>query len=660
MKKITLAALFLLILACQPNEMTFDQYPTYDGNDLGITYSPQKTTLKVWSPPAEAMLLQLYEKGDGGEPLEELPLKKDDQTGVWSIILNGDYHGKYYTVQAQIEGNLLNPVPDPYAISTGVNGQRAMILDLKTTNPDGWENDTRPPLANYNDIVIYELHVRDLSSHQSAGIQHKGKFLGITELGTKSPDGLATGLDHLKEMGITHLHLLPSFDYLPRSVDETNTEARFNWGYDPQNYNVPEGGYATDPYDGSVRVKEFKQLVKTLHENGIRVVMDVVYNHTGDTELSNFNQIVPGYYYRQRQDGTFSDASACGNETASERTMMRKFMIESMKYWATEYHIDGFRVDLMGIHDIETMNLLSEELKQIDPSIFVYGEGWTAGDSPLPLEKRTLKAHTSQLDRIAAFSDDIRDGLKGSVFDHHDTGFVSGKDSMETTVKFGVIASTNHPQIDYGQVNYSDVPWAREPWQTITYVSCHDNHTLYDKLKISREDASEEDILKMHQLATGIVLTSQGIPFLHAGVEMLRTKNGVENSYQSPDSINQIVWTRKKEYLDNVQYIQNLILLRKNHPAFCMPTTEMISQHLDFLDTPHPNTVAYHIKGNANGDSWADIVVVLNGNAESKTITLPEGEWSLVVEGSKIDENGWKNISTEVTVPSISMVILKR
>ena len=423
----------------------------------------------------------------------------------------------------------------------------------------------------------------------------------------------------------------------------------------------PEGSFSTDPYDGRVRIREFKEMVQTFHANGIRVILDVVYNHTGQTEDSNFNQLVPNYFYRQNAEGGFSDASACGNETASERFMMRKYIVESVKHWVDEYHIDGFRFDLMGIHDMETMNEVSAAVRAIDPSIFVYGEGWTAGASPLPSEEQALKANTYKMEKVAAFSDDLRDGLKGSVFEHEQRGFVSQGDDMKESIKFGIVASTQHPQLDYEAVNYSKAPWASEPSQTISYVSCHDNHTLFDRLKISNPEASEEELIQMHKLAETIVLTSQGVPFLHAGMEMLRTKNGEENSYQSPDEINQIDWSRKSEYIEVFDYYKGLINLRKNHPAFRMPNTEMIQRNLKFIDIDGENFLAYKIKDHANGDSWKEILVLLNGSALNKTISLPKGNWSLVGNGSIIDEAGiGRRRSGSLTIPARTAFILNQ
>ena len=638
---------------------SFDDYPVYRGKDLGWTYSVEQTRFKLWSPAASAVRLNLYQSSEATAPYDVVTLIKQEK-GVWETVVDGDLNGIYYTFQAEINGQWLDEVPDPYAKAVGVNGKRGMVLDLNETNPEGWEQDKRPPLNNYNEIIIYEIHVRDLSTHENSGIQNKGKFLGFTEGGTKSPEGELTGLDHLKDLGVTHVHLLPSYDFL--SIDESKLEDNeFNWGYDPQNYNVPEGSYSTNPADGAVRIREFKQLVKTLHDNGIRVILDVVYNHTGATENSNFNLLVPGYYYRQDSLGRFSNASACGNETASDREMMRRFMIESVKYWATEYHIDGFRFDLMGIHDMETMNQISAALQGIDPSIFVYGEGWTAGESPLPDKKKALKRNVLNMYKVAAFSDDIRDAIKGHVFTYDAKGFASGQTGLEESIKFGIIASTSHSQVQYDSVNYSKAPWAREPSQTITYASCHDNHTLWDRLTISCPEASEVEKIQMHKLAGAIVLTSQGISFLHAGVEMLRTKGGHENSFESPDRVNQLDWSRKSTYKEVYNYYKGLINLRKNHPAFRMTSTQQITTHLHFLDTYESNVIAYTISENANEDTWSDILVILNGNTDFKKVTIPEGSWTIVVDEEQVNEAGLGKITgKQLTIAPSSAMVLKK
>lgn len=616
----------------------YASYPVYTGRDLGLTYSAARSSFRIWAPAAEEVLFHLYAEGTGGVPLRAEEMKKDID-GTWSITLMGDQQGRFYAFSALIDGQWMAEVPDPYAKATGANGKRAMVIDLSSTNPQGWEHDGSPALPQATDAVIYELHVRDASIDAHSGIGQKGKFLGLAEKGTVNTAGLSTGLDHLKEMGVTHIHLLPFFDY--NSIDETNPGKKYNWGYDPLNYNVPEGSYATDPYNGATRIKEFKQLVKALHENGMKVVMDVVYNHTGLTDNSNFNQLVPGYYYRQTADGKLSNATACGNETASERAMMRKFIIESMAYWVKEYHIDGFRVDLMGVHDITTMNLVSRELNRIKPGILLYGEGWTAGSSPLPDSVRALKKNVSKLEKIAVFSDDIRDGIKGSVFEHEDKGFVSGKPGVEESVKFGIVASCPHPQVDYTKVNYSKSPYARQPFQTVTYAECHDNHTLWDKLAISAKDATEEQRKQMHKLALSIVLTSQGIPLLHAGTEFLRSKKGVENSYESPDSINAIEWDQKTMHKDVVDYVKGLITLRKAHPAFRMTSAAAIAANLHFLKT-EPGLIAYTLNGNAVKDQWKKILVCFNGNAEQKTWPL-KGVWQTAVKDNEFQKGTVKD-----------------
>lgn len=639
---------------------SLEEYPNYDGDDLGLTYTPQSSTLKIWSPTASEAKVFFYKEGIGGQPLEEKKMERFDG-GIWAITLEGDWNGKFYAFQVKVDGKWYDEVPDPYVKIVGVNGLRGQIADLNTTNPEGWSKDKRPPLQHFTDIILYELHIRDLSIHQSSGVseQNQGKYLGLVEAGTKNESGQSTTFDHIRELGVTHIHLLPTFDH--RSIDETKLDsAQFNWGYDPLNYNAPEGSFSSNPYDGTIRIKEFKQMVKAFHDAGIRVVMDVVYNHTGLTADSYLEQIAPDYYYRKHEDGSFSNASGCGNETASERIMMRKFIIESVKYWVEEYHIDGFRFDLMAIHDIETMNEIRAALDEIDPTIFVYGEGWTAGDSPLPVEKRALKHHVPQLNKIAAFSDDLRDGLKGSVFNHEEQGFVSGSEGREETIKFGIVAATQHPQINYEKVNYSNAFWANDPIQCINYVSCHDNHTLFDRLLNSNKEDDEATRLRMYQMALTIVLTSQGVSFLHAGSELMRTKNGEENSYKSPDKINQIDWTRKNKYKELFDYYKDLIALRKAHPAFRMPTTEMLTKHLQFLNLEenNKNMVAYQISGNANGDTWKNILVILNGNRDTKQIPIPEGKWKMVVIPEGIDPTGIIELNGTAKVPGITAMIL--
>jgi pullulanase len=617
-------------------------YPIYDGNDLGVHYSPGVTIFKVWAPGASAVRLRLYAAGEGGLPLRTIDLDKG-VLGTWGKALKQDLRNEYYSFQVGEDGKWLAESPDIYARAVGVNGRRGMVVDLRATDPEGWDKDKSPALDNLTDIILYELHIRDISIDENSGIRNKGKFLGLTETGTKSPQGASTGLDHIKELGVTHVHLLPSFDF--NSVDETRPGAnQYNWGYDPLNYNVPEGSYSTDPYDGNTRIREFKQMVQTLHSNGLRVILDVVYNHTADTKGSGFNQFAPRYFYRLNADGSYANGTGCGNETASEQAMMRNFMIRSVLYWVREYHVDGFRFDLMGIHDIETMNQISDTLHAIDPTLFIYGEGWTAGQSPLPEELRAVKKNTFKLHRIAAFSDDLRDGLKGGFSDVKAKGFVSGAPGNKESVKFGIVASTRHPQIDYRAVNYSKAPWAAEPCQAIGYVSCHDDNTLFDRLRISNPEASEEDLIKMDKLSNAVVLTSQGVAFLHSGAELLRSKQGVANSFNSPDSINRIDWSRKTKYRAVFDYYKGLVALRRHHAALRMPTTKMIQDHLKFLATDDPCLIVYELTDHANGDQWKDILVVLNGNAEARSFTLPPGNWVLAGNSERIDEAGMQKL----------------
>ena len=617
----------LLNFIFSKSQSIYDSYPVYKGDDLGLIYTSKSSLFRIWAPTAEKAQIIFYNSGEGGESTGFLDMSKE-LNGTWSTKVIGDIKGKYYVFRVQINGKWLNEVPDPYAKAVGVNGKRAMVVNLKTTDPANWEKDKSPAFKNKTDAILYELQIRDASIAVNSGIKNKGKYLGLTEIGTKNAEGLSTGLDHIKELGVTHVHLLPCFDFY--SIDESQPDKpQYNWGYDPLNYNVPDGSFSTNPYDGVTRIKEFKQMVQAFHQNGLRVIMDVVYNHTRLTEDSYFNQLVPGYYYRQTKDGKFSNATACGNETASERYMMRKFMLESVLHWVKEYHIDGFRFDLMGVHDIETMNMISKELHKIKPDILLYGEGWTAGSSPLPDSLRALKKYAYKLDRIAVFSDDIRDGIKGSVFDHGDKGFVSGKPGMEETIKFGIVASCKHPQIDYSKVNYSKDPYSAQPWNTTTYCECHDNHVLWDKLAISAKNVTETERKEMNKLAMSIVLTSQGISFLHAGTEFLRTKKGVENSFESPDSINAIDWSLKSNNKEIFDYIKALINLRKEHPAFRMKTAKEIAANIIFDDKLPSGVMGYTINSPA-GDSWKKILVIYNSKPVEVQINLPKGEWQLV------------------------------
>lgn len=608
-----------------------ETFPEYTGNDLGLVYSTQRSSFRIWAPTADKAQLKLYAQPVVGEPLQSISMVRSAQ-GTWTASVKGDQKGKYYTFSIEYKGQWLDEVPDSYAKAVGTNGKRAMIVDLLKTNPAGWQKDRSPALKSKTDAIIYELHIRDASIDASSGITQKGKFLGLTETGTKNKDGLSTGLDHLVQLGVTHIHLLPMFDY--NSVNEMIVDQQYNWGYDPLNYNSVEGSYSSNAADGSVRIKEFKQLVKSFHDKGLSVVMDVVYNHTGLTEHSNFNQLVPGYYYRHDANGKLSNATACGNETASEKAMMRKFMVESVLYWVKEYHVDGFRFDLMGVHDIETMNIISKALHKAKPGILIYGEGWTAGASPLPDSMRALKQNVSKLNGIAVFSDDIRDGIKGSVFEAADKGFASGKPGMTESIKFGIVAACQHPQVDYKKVNYSKAPYAKSPADVISYAECHDNNVLWDKLVISTPDASADERRDMYKLALSIVLTSQGISFLHAGSEFLRSKKGIENSYNSPDSINEIDWNLKTINKDVFDYVQQLIKMRRSHPAFRMQTAAQLQKNISFDNAAPACVISYEINGAAVGDSWKKIQVWFNGSSVETKLHLQDGSWKKVIENN--------------------------
>lgn len=637
------------------NGIDFSTYPYYDGDDLGVLYSKEKTTIRVWAPTATEVELRIFEHSTDGEAIRRDQFYRAEN-GTWTIGLHGNLNGYYYTIQVN-DGDWLNETPGVDARAVGINGHRGLIFDPEETNPEGWQADQQVELSNPVDAIIYELHVRDFSISPSSGIKNKGKFLAFTEQGTLSPKGLKTGIDHLKELGITHVHLLPVNDF--STVDENAPDQSYNWGYDPQNFNAPEGSYSTNPANTS-RITELKMLVQSLHRAGIGVILDVVYNHTAFTRRSCFNQTVPGYYYRQKADGTFSNASGCGNELATERAMVRKYLLDSLQYWVTEFHIDGLRFDLMGIYDLETMNQIKAKMNAISPSILLYGEGWMADSSPLDEAYRAVKSNVSKLDGIAVFNDDFRDGIKGDNFNPRNKGFVSGQTIQEETIKFGITAACFHPQIVYGYVEHSKSPWAREPWQCVNYASCHDNHTLYDKLILSSPEASEEELNKMVMLAGALVLTSQGIPFIHAGSEMARTKLGDHNSYKSPDKINQIDWNRKTTFHEIFKYYQGLIRLRKNHPAFRMTSSAQIRHHLIFSDDYMPGVTSYVLVNHANDDEWRTILIVFNGNAKSILFPIKGHiKWRLVAHNTIIDEESEiYPEGNEIEVSGISMLIL--
>ncbi|MDR0420556.1 MAG: type I pullulanase [Prevotellaceae bacterium] len=635
---------------------SFDDYPIYNGDDLGLTYSQECSKFKFWSPAAESVRLNIYDEGINSQPVETCAMQPD-KNGTWIYEKSGDLKGKFYTFQVKINDKWLAETPGIWAKAAGVNGQRAAIIDFSETNPCNWENDKKPELKNFADIIIYEIHIRDFSVSPTSGMINKGKFLSFTENKTVSPEGEKTGIDHLKELGVTHVHLLPVFDFA--SIDETQLhENKYNWGYDPQNYNIPEGGYSTNPYSPETRILEFKKMVKALHDNGLRVVMDVVFNHTFLNCNSNLYLTAQEYFYRYNADGSWSNASGCFNETASERPMMRKYIVDSVKYWATEYHIDGFRFDLMGIHDIETMNAVRAAIDNIDSSIFIYGEGWTANQSPLSEDLRAVKRNAKYLNNIAVFCDDIRDALRGNWYSPKIGGFISGIAGNEESVKLGITGAIKHPQVDYSKVK--NTPYTNAPTQLINYVSCHDDLCLVDKIKeTAPQNSTDDELLRFNKLAQTAVFISQGIPFIYGGEEICRDKKGIHNTFNSPDEINQINWSNKAKYRDIFNYYKGLIALRKAYSAFRMNTASDVRKNLKFIKTDNC-FIAFLIDGRANDNAWEDMIVILNGNRHAVDFKLLEGRWKLLCHDGKIDINGISHEQGILRIEASSASILAR
>ena len=586
-----------------------------------MSYQQGMTEFRL-NAPTEATL-RIYDNGSDTKAAKTVKMKKANN-GEWVAMVKGNLKGKFYTFDT---GN--GECPGLFAKAVCVNGDRAAIVDMTDTNPEGWANDVRPSLKSPCDLVIYELHHRDFSIDASSGLVNKGKFLALAE---------PKAIDYLKRLGVNAIHILPSFDFA--SVDETRLDQpQYNWGYDPKNYNVPEGSYATDPYEPTRRIKEFKTMVMALHKAGIRVILDVVYNHTFNIKNSNFQRISPDYYYRKTADGRYSDGSGCGNETASEKPLMRTYMIESVKYWVNEYHIDGFRFDLMGVHDIETMNQIRHEVNNIDPSIYIYGEGWSAGSCAYSTEKLAMKANAQKLDGIGAFSDEMRDALRGPFSDDHKGGFLAGVSGQEESIKFGIVGAIQHPQVDMTKVNYSKAPWTNSPSQMVSYVSCHDDMCLTDRLRTSMPGINTDELIRLDLLAQTAVFTSQGVPFMLCGEEMLRDKKGVANSYRSPDNINHLDWNNLKKYPEVFDYYSGLIALRKAHPAFRLGNAEAVRQHLEFLSAPS-GVVAFRLKNHAGGDAWNDIIVILNANRTAQTINIPMNQYTAVVKDGVVKAEG--------------------
>jgi pullulanase len=615
----------------------------------GVTYGPGASAFSVeTNSDAQQVKLRIYKDGLGGKPVKTVNMKRAQAGGtLWQATIKGDLKGQFYTFDVKYNGKFRGENPGIWATAVGANGKRGAIIDMAQTDPAGWKADVRPNIPA-KDLILYEMHHRDFSIDESGGFIHKGKYLALTE---------PRAISHLKALGVNAVHILPSFDYA--SVDETRlNEPQYNWGYDPVNYNVPEGGYSTDPYRPEVRINEFKQMVQALHKAGIKVILDVVYNHTWNIDGSNFQLTRPDYFFRKNADGTYSNGSGCGNETASEREGMRQFMIESVKYWVDEYHIDGFRFDLMGVHDIATMNAIRSALPN---DIFIYGEGWSAGNCALPVEQLAMKAHINQMPGIAAFSDCMRDGLRGPWDSDKKAAFLGGVKGNEESLKFGIVGAIKHPDVDYSKVNYSKEPYATQPTQMIAYVSCHDDMCLVDRLKASVKGITLDELIRLDLMAQTVVMTSQGVPFMLSGEEMLRDKKGVHNSYESPDSINHLDWDNLERYPQVMDYYRNLIALRKAHPAFHMGSADMVRRNLDFLPTQNC-LVAFHINGrNVPGETWGDIYVAFNAQKRARTIEVPDGTYTVVCRNIKCDQAGMGTVTAKdgkVTVPAQSALII--
>ena len=616
-----------------------------------VTYTPQQTTFQLFAPAdAKKVVVRIYKDGQGGKALKTVKMTLKD--GIWTATVAGDLMNKFYTFDMG-----RGECPGVFAKAVGVNGKRGAIIDREKTFPEHWFCDEHPVIKSPSDLVIYELHHRDFSIARPDA-KYPGKFLALTE---------PWAIEHLKSLGVNAVHILPSYDY--GSVDETRlSDNKYNWGYDPVNYNVPEGGYSTNPYDPYCRIREFKEMVNALHEVGIAVILDVVYNHTYDIEHSNFQRTFPDYYYRKTSDGQYSNGSGCGNETASEKPMMRQFMIESVKYWYNEYRVDGFRFDLMGCHDIETMNAIRAELNKMDPSILIYGEGWSAGACALPNEQLGMKANIPQMPGIAAFSDEIRDALRGPFSDDtvsgwlgrlktHKPGQFAGNVEVES-LKFGIVGGIQHPQVNMKKVNYSQKPWALEPTQMLAYVSCHDDMCLVDRLKASIPKLSQDELIRLDLLAQTAVFTSQGVPFMLSGEELLRTKQGVHNSFESPDSINHLDWVNKERYPQVFKYYSDLIALRRNHPAFRLGDANLVRKHLEFLEAPD-GVVVFQLKNYAGRDDWRNIIVILNPNREMAMVNIPKGMYTVVCKDGEINEDSTDKIfGRHTTVSPQSALIL--
>ena len=635
MRKILLSLFMLISVAASAQDFSFNE----------MTYSPEATTFRLFAPAtAKRVVVRIYKNGIGGKALQSV--KMQYAGGLWTATVKGDIMGRFYTFDIG-----RGECPGVFAKAVGVNGQRGAIIHAGQTSPDAWDADRRPVVKSPADLIVYELHHRDFSIARP-GAKYPGKFLALTE---------PWAINHLKQLGVNAVHILPSYDY--GSVDETRlSDNKYNWGYDPVNYNVPEGGYSTDPYNPVARILEFKQMVQALHQAGIAVILDVVYNHTYDIEHSNFQRTYPDYYYRGKRSEVsgkmeYSNGSGCGNETASEQPMMRRFMMESVKYWIEEYHIDGFRFDLMGCHDIETMNQIRQMVDAINPSIFIYGEGWSAGPCALPVEKLGMKANIPQMPGIAAFSDEIRDALRGPFDNDKKPGILGGAPNLEESVKFGIVGCIAHPQVNMSKVNYSKKPWAVEPTQMMSYVSCHDDMCLVDRLRASVPGITQDELIRLDLLAQTAVFTSQGVPFMLSGEELLRDKKDVHNSYESPDSINQLDWQNKIRYPQVFEYYKNLIKLRKKYPHFRLGSADLVRKNVKFLDAPK-GVVAFIIQSPL-GRADDHVVVVLNFTKKEQCVSIPDSKYLILAASGVIDLNGMDTLKGEsaVVAPQSALIL---
>lgn len=614
--------------------------------DFGAIYAEDSTTFRLWSPTSELVSLQLFKDGNYGDAYEIRPMHRR-ANGIWEINMSGNLDGIFYTYLIQ-SGDDLHEVVDINAKAVGANGVRSMVVDLPSTNPDGWHEHANIPLNSYTDAVIYEVHVRDFSIGESGDFNFRGKFLAFTERGRTNFAGDSIGLDSLIELGITHVHLLPSYDF--ETIDELKPEkSDFNWGYDPQNFNAPEGSYSTDARNGHTRIKEFKMLIKTLHEHGIGVIMDMVYNHTYRSINSSFNRTVPNYYYRFDGD-KFSNGSGCGNEIASEREMVRKFIVDSAAFWAREYRIDGIRFDLMGLMDIVTLQEIEKSIRKFNPNFIIYGEGWTAGDTPLKCELRGTKSNAKKIPNIAFFNDNFRDAIKGNVFDSKDRGYVNGNDSLANYIKYGIVGATKHHQLSES----AEMSWAVSPCQSVNYVEAHDNLTLWDKLAISNVDESHEDRVKMALLSAAIIFLSQGIPFIQAGQEFLRSKDGDENSYKSSDEINCIKWDTKSKYHDVFRYYCGLIQFRKAHNVLRLCKQSNVEKYLSFEENLTDNIIGFTLAK----DDENHIKIYFNGGKSPAKVPLPSGDYNVYIDDSHSGIVSLRTIREEVDIPPISAIVI--